>query len=261
MSKAITPYAVLRLGCLSFGPTWDVQRELARLRLHDRIPDVLILVEHPPVITVGRSGHRGNILVSESILRREGIELVHVDRGGDVTYHGPGQLVGYPILNLRNHGQDLHLYVRQLEATLVGALAEFGLEASRRPGLVGVWAGDRKVASIGVNVRKWISTHGFALNVKTDLQPFQFIHACGLRDRPMISMAELLGRCVGLEEVAEKVVSHFERVFGTRCEAYFADPETLKSFFRVASFSEDPALGAKVGSFPEEPVSNGMRGG
>ncbi|MCS6949167.1 MAG: lipoyl(octanoyl) transferase LipB, partial [bacterium] len=193
---------------------WQLQRELVQRRREGAIPDTLLLLEHrPPVVTLGRAAHREHLLTSPERLRSMGIELVETDRGGDITYHGPGQLVGYSILDLRQHGRDVHLYLRQLEETLILALAHFGVEAHRQAGLTGVWVGDEKVAAIGVKVSHWITMHGFALNVCPNLSHFALIVPCGIRDKGVTSLQQLLGREVTLHEVLPVVEEAFAQVF------------------------------------------------
>ncbi len=195
---------------LRFGPAWDLQKTLLAARVEHEVPDLLLLVEHPPVYTIGRRGGDEHLLVGPTFLERKGAEVHHIDRGGDITFHGPGQLVGYPILDLTEHRRDVHWYLRQLEESLIRTLAEFGIEAGRQQGLTGVWIGDEKVAAIGIKVSRWVTMHGFALNVTTDLRYFDYIVPCGIPDKKVTSMERLLGRSLPLEEVA----ATFTRVFG-----------------------------------------------
>jgi lipoyl(octanoyl) transferase len=169
------------------------------------------LVEHPHVVTIGRNGHQENLLAPEATLRRAGIELHDCDRGGDVTYHGPGQVVGYPVIDLRDWQRDVGAYVRAIEQVLIDTLEEFGIAACRVPKLTGVWVGDAKIAAIGVHLSRWVSTHGWALNVTTDLKYFQYIVPCGLT-KPVTSM-EQLGSPAGMDEVKRALTRHFARVF------------------------------------------------
>jgi lipoate-protein ligase B len=184
--------------------------------------DLLLLVEHPAVITLGRGTRPGSLPIAPAELARRGIEVVEVERGGDVTFHGPGQLVGYPILDLREHRQDLHWYLRGLEDVLIRALDRLGIEAGRNPGLTGVWTAGRKIASIGIHVKQWVTLHGFALNVTNDLNPFDLIVPCGIRQVVMTSVAEELLRTdsPGLQaETRGAVVGEFREVFGFVAEA------------------------------------------
>jgi lipoate-protein ligase B len=205
------PAWIVDCGRMAYGDAWALQRALVRDRQEDRIPDVLLLVEHLPVITVGRAGKKGHILVPEDLLRRRGIELYEIERGGDVTYHGPGQLVGYPILDLQRLDEDVVRYVRVLETTLIAALRPFGIAAERLRGYPGVWVRGAKIAAIGVAVKRKVTMHGFALNVDPDLAHFDLINPCGL-GKPVTSMARLLGRPVTLEEIRPEV----SRTFGAQ---------------------------------------------
>jgi lipoate-protein ligase B len=206
-----SPYAAraIDLGTREFGEVWALQRELVAARQKDEISDTLLFVEHPHVITAGRSAHR------ENLLRTDDLPLFEIERGGDVTYHGPGQLVGYPIFLLRPEEHDLHRYLRNLEEALIRALARFGLEGERKPAWTGVWTegGTRKLASIGVAIKRWVTLHGFALNVSTDLSRFSAINPCGLDATVMGSMAGELGRPVGIDAVKSALLETFADVF------------------------------------------------
>lgn len=181
---------VLDLGLRDYAEALSFQRDLAAARLAGRIAqDVLVLVEHPPVITLGRSSKAAHLLASPEALAARGVALHEVERGGDVTFHGPGQLVGYPIVDLTGHKQDLHWYLRQVEEVLIQAVGTLGLRADRNPGKTGVWTGGRKLASIGVHARQWVTWHGFALNVTTDLSYFDLMVPCGIADVTMTSVA------------------------------------------------------------------------
>jgi lipoyl(octanoyl) transferase len=206
---------VERLGLVPYGDALELQRRVARARISREIPeDVLLLVEHPPVVTLGRSTKAGNLLASADALKQRGVELFEVERGGDVTFHGPGQLVGYPIIDLKRHRRDLHWYLRQVEQALIDALAELGLPGERNPGLTGVWTGGRKIASIGVHARDWVTWHGFALNVTTDLRYFDLMVPCGIQAVTMTSVAhELPGHGNTVEVVADVVARAFASTF------------------------------------------------
>jgi lipoyl(octanoyl) transferase len=204
---------VRRLGRVGYDRAWALQRELVAARFAGYAPDTLLLLEHPPVITLGRSGQAAHLLGSEEELARRGIEFVATDRGGDITFHGPGQIVGYSIVDLAARGRDLHRYLRDLEEVLIHALAEFGIVAGRVQGLTGVWVGDAKVAAIGIRVSRWVTHHGFALNVDTDLTYFDLIVPCGIPDRRVTSMEALLGRAVDRNEVEDALGRAFEAVF------------------------------------------------
>ena len=196
---------------MEYGAALELQQELAAARKEGAVTDQLLLLEHPHVITLGRNGHMANVLAGEEILGRAGISFFPTDRGGDVTYHGPGQLVGYPILDLREWKRDVGAYVRAVEQVLIDTLGEFGIAAGRIPKLTGVWVDGRKIAAIGVHLSRWITSHGFALNVRTDLSYFQYIVPCGLT-RPVTSMAQL-GVGATLDDVSQVLAVHFGRVF------------------------------------------------
>ena len=199
------------LGRLEYGQAFELQRMLVEKRQRGLIADQLLIVEHPHVITLGRSGRIENLLASEEVLRRAGVSFHHTDRGGDITYHGPGQVVGYPILDLREWKRDVAAYVRAIEQVLIDTLAEFGISAGRITGWTGVWVERKKVAAIGVHIGRWVTSHGFALNLTTDLSYFGYIVPCGLT-QPVTSMAEL-GCRAGWQEVAAAVTRNFGRVF------------------------------------------------
>lgn len=207
------------LGLRRYAEVLVLQRELRRRRIAGEITeDILLLVEHPPVITLGRGTRAGSMPLAPEELTRRGVEVVEVERGGDVTFHGPGQLVGYPILDLREHRADLHWYLRSLEDVLIQALGRLDIEAERNPGLTGVWTAGRKIASIGIHVKQWVTLHGFALNVTTNLEPFDLIVPCGIEQVVMTSVAEELLRSDSAElmgEVRARVVEAFCGVFGT----------------------------------------------
>jgi lipoate-protein ligase B len=186
----VSELLVLDLGLRDYAEALSFQRDLAAARLAGRVGhDVLVLVEHPPVITLGRSSKAAHLLASPEALAARGVALYEVERGGDVTFHGPGQLVGYPIIDLTGHKQDLHWYLRQVEEVLIQAVGMLGLQAERNPGKTGVWTGGRKLASIGVHARQWVTWHGFALNVTTDLHYFDLMVPCGIADVEMTSVA------------------------------------------------------------------------
>ena len=218
---ATRPLDVRRLGRIAYADALELQAELVARRRAGEIPDTLLLLEHPHVITLGSGSHEENVLVSAEERAARGIELFETGRGGDVTYHGPGQLVGYPILDLKPDRQDLHRYLRDLEEMLIGVLGEFGLRGSRKEGLTGVWVDDRKLAAIGVRVSSgWITSHGFALNVNTDLSFFGAIVPCGIRDHGVGSISEEVGRTVEMREAEDAVVRQMARVFGTSARIF-----------------------------------------
>jgi len=199
---------VRRLGLVPYEEAWALQNRLADGRRAGIVPDTLILLEHPHTYTIGRRGTRDHVYLSEEELTRRGITCLEVDRGGDVTYHGPGQLVGYPILDLGPQ-PDVGRYLRNLEGCLIDVLADFGIVAGRLEGYTGVWLGDRKIAAIGVKVSQGVTTHGFALNVSTDLSLFTHILACGIPDKGVTSMAVELGTVPAMSDVEDAVVAHF----------------------------------------------------
>lgn len=191
------------------------QTELATRRGRGECPDTLLLLRHPPTITLGRRTDEADLRTPEAVLLGRGIAVERVDRGGEITAHGPGQAVGYPVLDLREHGQDLHRYLRDLEEVIIGTLADYGLTGGRVPGLTGVWVDGRKIAAIGIKVSRWVSTHGWALNVSNDLSVFrQDIVPCGITDRDVASLTECLGAdCPPLAEVQARLAGNFARIF------------------------------------------------
>ena len=215
--------SLVNLGRMEYGAALALQEQVCALRQQERIRDVLLLVEHPPVLTLGRNAHRQHVVASDELLARRGISLFESNRGGDVTYHGPGQLVGYPILNLRGFTPTLGVvvYLRKLEEVLIRACADYGVLTQRFPGRAGVWTmpggavAEKKIAALGVHVARGVTTHGFALNVTTDLDDFQLIVPCGIRDRGVTSMeAEVdTSPAPSLEQMANAVARHFGRVF------------------------------------------------
>ncbi|MGI8827997.1 MAG: lipoyl(octanoyl) transferase LipB [Chloroflexota bacterium] len=208
---------VSRLGLIDYQEAWDLQRHLADARRQDHIPDVLLLLEHPHTFTVGRRGRREHVLVPPSRLRRRGIGILDVDRGGDVTYHGPGQLVGYPIVKLPGDRQDRVRYLRDLEQALLAAVRSLRVDAGLQDGLSGVWVDDDKVCALGAKIDAYgVTTHGFALNVNVDLSYFRLIVPCGLHDKGVTSLHEVLGRHVSMRRVEQAVVMEIAGVFGLR---------------------------------------------
>ena len=211
---------VIELGTLPYAAALELQRDIARRRISGEIAeDVLLLVEHPPVVTLGRTAKGANLIASPEFLASQGVELFEVERGGDITFHGPGQLVGYPIIDLKRHRKDLHWYLRQVEEALIQAIGRFGIAGGRVDKYTGVWVeadrdSRRKIASIGVHARDWVTWHGFALNVNTDLRYFDLIVPCGIPDVTMTSVArEAHLGSVDMHAVAQEVTSAFGRVF------------------------------------------------
>ncbi|GIW06661.1 MAG: octanoyltransferase [Dehalococcoidia bacterium] len=214
MTAATTTLEFRDLGLLGYDDALQYQQALVTQRLSGRVGDTILFVEHPPTITLGRAANRANLLLSEAELARRGVAVRESDRGGDVTYHGPGQLVGYPIVDLTGRGRDLHRYLRDIEGVLISALEELGIEAGRVPGLTGVWVGPRKIAAIGIKVSRWVTSHGFALNVGPDLSGFSFIVPCGIRDRGVTSISRELGQRIPVDEVKPIVRRELEHTFG-----------------------------------------------
>lgn len=206
---------VYQLGLMDYSQAWRLQEVLLERRIKAQIPDTLLLLEHPPTLTIGKSGKLEHLLVGREELLREGMSLFFTDRGGQITYHGPGQLVGYPIMDLRTRGADAHQYVHHLEEVIIKTLKDFSLEASRKEGFVGVWVGEKKIAAIGVRIKRWVTMHGFALNVNPNLYHFSFINPCGIIDKGVTSICRLLGREVPIDLVVRRLVDRFSEVFNT----------------------------------------------
>ena len=208
---------VRRLGTIGYQAALDLQAQLVERRKQGLIPDQLLLLEHPPVITLGvrTRSDRSHVLESEAALAAKGVGLFETGRGGDVTYHGPGQLVGYPIVDLKPDRCDVHRYVRDLEEVLIRAVDAFGVRAGRIEGLTGIWVGDQKLAAIGVRISRWVTSHGFALNVNTDLSHFGLIVPCGITDKGVTSLERLLGHALPMDEVAETVARQFAALFSS----------------------------------------------
>jgi lipoyl(octanoyl) transferase len=204
---------VENLGVVDYADGLRLQLERVKARKAGAIPDTLLLLEHPHVYTLGRNAKRENLLISAEQLAARGAQVFEIDRGGDVTYHGPGQWVGYPILDLAQHRRDIAWYMRSLEEVLIAVAGEYGIQAGRLVGAPGVWVGNNKLAAMGVHISRWVTSHGFAFNVNTDLRYFDWIVPCGLRDKGVTSLQKLLGRRVEMDEVAERVVRQFGRVF------------------------------------------------
>ena len=213
------PLQVRRLGLVPYADGLELQRSLVEERKADRIPDTLLLLQHPHVLTIGvKKNGRSHILASPDRLSSLGVGVFETGRGGDVTYHGPGQLVGYPILNLDPDRRDVHQYVRDLEEVMIRVCADYGIDAGRVPGFSGAWinseGGDEKIGAIGVRISRWITSHGFAFNVATDIEFFKLIVPCGIADRGVTSLAAKLGRAPAMLEVENRFVEQFAHVFG-----------------------------------------------
>jgi lipoate-protein ligase B len=210
---------IIDLGLIDYGKAWDLQHHLWSRRVAEELPDLLILLEHPHVITLGRRGNRGHLIVSAEVLEAMKIPIFHVERGGDITYHGPGQMVVYPILNLKEYGYRIVRYIDQLEEVVLRVLRDFGIEGRRDPLNRGVWVEREKIASLGVAIKRWVSFHGFALNYETDLKYYDLINPCGLKGKKVTSMAEILGSKISRERLSERILFHFKEAFRRDWEA------------------------------------------
>ncbi len=217
-----------RLGTVPYGEALELQNALVEERRHGRIGDVLLLLQHPHVLTLGARGDggRSHILATAARLSDLGVSVFETGRGGDVTYHGPGQMVGYPILDLQPDRCDVHRYVRDIEEVIVRTVADYGIPAGRIQGLTGVWVGHEKIAAIGIRISRWVTSHGFAFNISTDLDYFRLIVPCGIGDRGVTSLERLLGRPVAFGEVEERLARHFCDVFG--CVVAVPDSVSLR---------------------------------
>ncbi len=214
----MNPLQIVDLGLISYTDAFALQQRIVLARKARAIADVLLFCQHSHVLTLGRNGKRENLLASEAVLRQKGVEFHSSNRGGDITYHGPGQVVGYPILDLSSIKQDVHWYVRTLEEALIRATADFGIEAYRISGKTGIWVAakphEEKLAAIGVHLSRWVSSHGFAYNVSTDLRYFDLIVPCGIAERKATSLEKLLDRRVSQEEMKPPLIEHLARLFG-----------------------------------------------
>jgi lipoate-protein ligase B len=204
---------IIDLGLIDYQKAWDLQRRLWLRRVEGELPDLLLLLEHPHVFTLGRQGNRSHLKVSEEVMDAMKISIFHVERGGDVTYHGPGQMVIYPIFNLKDYGYRLIRYIGQLEEVILSVLNDFEIEGRRDPSNRGVWVGSDKITSVGVTVKRWVSFHGLALNYATDLKYFDLINPCGLKGKKMTSMERILGKKISKDRLTEKVCFYFKKTF------------------------------------------------
>jgi lipoate-protein ligase B len=204
---------ILYLGLIDYKKAWDFQHQLWSRRVNNELPDMLLILEHPHVITLGRRGNRSHLIAPPEALEAMKIPIFHVERGGDITYHGPGQMVVYPILNLRDYGYRLIQYVGQLEEVIIQVLKDFRIEGRRDPSNRGMWVNGDKIASIGITIRHWVSFHGFSLNWATDLKYFDLINPCGLLGKKMTTMAKVLGIEISKEQLSEKIGFHFKKIF------------------------------------------------
>ncbi len=244
-------------GLVPYREAWDLQRRLWSQRYAGRIPDTLLLLEHEPVVTLGKNARREHLLLDADAFRARGVEVVDVDRGGDVTWHGPGQLVGYWIFDLRSLYQDVHRYLRDIEEVLIRVLARHGIEAGRSAGATGVWVGAEKVAAMGMHLSHWVSTHGFALNLDPDLTAFSWIVPCGLRGRGVTSMRRLGAESASRAEVEREVTEEMAQLFGRR--PYSLRPHELRELLESAEERrEGPPFGfAEPGAGSNPPGQRG----
>jgi lipoyl(octanoyl) transferase len=243
--------SIVDVGLIGYAEAWELQKRLVAARKTGAMEDVLLLCEHPHVITLGRNGKREHLLASEQVLRQKGVEFHSSDRGGDITYHGPGQLVGYPILNLSAIRKDVVWYVRMLEEVMIRATAEFGIASERVTGKTGIWvrgakdsnasaSNEEKLGAIGVHISRWVTSHGFAYNVSTDLRYFDLIVPCGITGRKATSLEKLLERAVTRKEVVQRVVRHFGEVFGLEMREISRDD--LLAQLQTQELSSEPNL-------------------
>lgn len=220
---------ILYLGVEPYKKIWDLQHQLHSLRLQNKIDDVFILLEHNHVFTLGKVARKEHLLIHEQKLKEENIDLFDIDRGGDITYHGPGQIVGYSIIKLDDLYQDLHRYLRELEEVIILTLKEYNIEGTRIDGLTGVWVKDEKIAAIGIKVTRWITMHGFAFNINTDLNYFNMIIPCGIQNKGITSLKKLLGYEIDLGEVKNNLIKNFIDLFKY---------DEINKFYSVEEFSQ-----------------------
>lgn len=200
-------------GIIDYQEAWDLQKKILELRYQNKIPDVLLLLEHPNTYTLGKVADKKNLLSDPDFLKENNISVYEIDRGGDITFHGPGQIVGYPIINLVNWKRDAHEYLRGLEEVIIRTCDEFGLKSKRNPKYTGVWIDDRKIAAIGIKISRWITMHGFAFNINTDLSLFNGIIPCGIKEKSVTSLSKELNVEVEIKIVKEKLLNHFKQFF------------------------------------------------
>lgn len=201
------------LDSIDYKEAWDLQKAIHKLRVENKVDDVLFLLEHPSTYTLGKTADKENLIGDDKYLSDKNISVYDIDRGGDITYHGPGQIVGYPIINLSNWQQDTHKYLRAIEELIIQTCAEYGLNGSRVDKYTGVWIEDRKICAIGIKVSRWITMHGFAFNINTDLSLFNGIIPCGITDKAVTSLNSELKKEISLNEVKEKIIHHFSNIF------------------------------------------------
>jgi lipoyl(octanoyl) transferase len=201
------------LDFIDYKEAWDLQKDVLNLRSDEKINDVLFLLEHPHTYTLGKVADKNNLISSKEYLENNKISVYEIDRGGDITYHGPGQIVGYPIIDLKSWEMDTHKYLRALEEVIIQTCAEYGVQGTRNPKYTGVWIGDRKIAAIGIKVSRWITMHGFAFNINTDLDLFNGIIPCGISDKEVTSLSKEINKDISISEVKEKLVNNFKNAF------------------------------------------------
>jgi lipoyl(octanoyl) transferase len=202
------------LDFMDYKEAWDLQHEIHSKRVSGEVEDCLFLLEHPNTYTLGKTAHKENLIGSEDYLKKNEISVYDIDRGGDITYHGPGQIVGYPIIDLNNWQKDTHKYLRALEEVIIKTCNDYGLMCGRNPEHTGVWVDERKIAAIGIKVSRWVTLHGFAFNVNTDLNLFNGIIPCGIQDKSVTSLSKEINRIINIQEVKEKLLTNFKEVFG-----------------------------------------------
>ena len=230
-NKKLTYY---NLGTIDYKEAWDLQKRIFDQRYKEEISDTLLLLEHPHTYTLGKTAHKENLVGNDEFLAKNNVSVYEIDRGGDITYHGPGQIVGYPVINLNNWQRDSHKYLRALEEVIIKTCEDYNLNAKRVPKFTGVWIDDRKIAAIGIKISRWITMHGFAFNVSTDLSLFNGIVPCGIKDKAVTSLQKELGKEFNINEVKEKLLFHFKDVFNYDKIVRFKDKqkenkETLSS--------------------------------
>ncbi len=223
------------LGMIDYNQAWDLQKEIFDLRNRNEIKDTLFLLEHPHTYTLGKVADKENLISTNEQLKELGISVYEIDRGGDITYHGPGQIVGYPIIKLSDWKEDTHEYLRALEEMIIRTCAEYGLSTNRKPKYTGVWLGERKIAAIGIKVSRWITMHGFAFNVNTDLNYFDGIIPCGIKDKDVTSLQRELGKEIEINEVKEKLVKNFQKIFGYTKFIIKEKSNYIKEFEKISS--------------------------
>lgn len=232
------PLLVVNLGRTKYADAWELQKQIFTARLAQRIGDVLLLTEHDHVYTLGKAADDNHLLAKDEELSKKGVDVFWIDRGGDITYHGPGQIVGYPIIDLNQHYNDIHRYLRDIEEAIIRTLGEYGIAAGRESEFTGVWVKDEKIAALGVKVSKWITMHGFALNVSTDLSYFDRIIPCGIFHKGVTTLRNLLGKEIVLEDVHKKLINHFASLFHWDVKQISREELTLKLRYNEAVTEE-----------------------